>query len=136
MHVHPLKKKVLKLLRKTIAVNRVVEKCTTVALDWSTPNTWDPTLCRAFDLVLAADVVYASNAAQPCAAAIDAVLGEHGVVLMAHQVRHAIYFDSKAGKVVKEAHDGPLELFRYVFVVVLVVVIIIMLWNVNDNHMQ
>lgn len=36
-----------------------------------------------------------------------------GLALIAHQVRHAVYFDSKARKVVTEAHDGPLEQFKY-----------------------
>lgn len=122
---------VLRILRKTIAVNRVGGTCTACRLDWSCLD-GAPDLQRAFDLVLAADVVYTSAAAQPCAHAIDTVLADDGVLvntctqgsvwhlcptaglaLVAHQVRHAVYFDADARKVVTETQDGPLERFKY-----------------------
>lgn len=69
---------VLKLLRKTIAVNRVGTTCSACRLDWSNLHDLSSDLRHAFDLVLAADVVYTSAAAQPCADAIDAVLADDG----------------------------------------------------------
>ncbi|CAL8464087.1 g3622 [Coccomyxa elongata] len=101
---------VLEVLQCNIDSNSLSDRGRVHQVNW---KTWrgEPDFGH-FELVLGADLLYASALVKDFVEVLKHVLAPEGVFLMAHQIRRSILLDPKTRLPRLEDFDAPLELFQ------------------------
>ncbi|BDA49213.1 probable protein N-lysine methyltransferase METTL21A [Coccomyxa sp. Obi] len=101
---------VLEVLQRNIDSNGLSDRGRVHQMNW---KTWrgEPDLGQ-FELVLGADLLYASASVKDFMEVLRLVLAPEGVFLMAHQIRRSILLDPKTRLPRLEEFDAPLEQFK------------------------
>mmetsp|Transcript_12505 Transcript_12505/g.29724 ORF Transcript_12505/g.29724 Transcript_12505/m.29724 type:complete len:151 (+) Transcript_12505:226-678(+) len=102
-------------MRHNVEANCLGAVCSVEELDWAGCRQGQAPCKlarRQFDTVIAGDVLYSSRLAGPFLGAVLCHLREGGLLLLGHQVRHAVYLCRETGQARVESEDEPLEDFR------------------------
>lgn len=98
----------LELARENVKLNFLENWCSVSSLDVQADLAKDSQLTEeGYDVVCAADILYASMMARPTVSMVARLLKPNGVLLIAHQPRFTITLDHNEGRAVMEEIDTP-----------------------------